>query len=320
MPRLTIGILHPRSSPSNSHRTPRNIIIREANSLTESTHHSPHTRGRTTIGSVLIDSGNRRTRLRTPRAQPGTAPRIVMVLPGIIRHRIELTVRDHLVRMLSGQRNHNSKPSTRSLRTHATVSLIMSSTILRVRSLRRRRICWVHRISMQPPRLPSSPSKSSSRTSKENLPPINISPHHARSRKPQMRIHCRRPPRPKRAHRSRIPLMGLLRSGSGCDTVIHPHQRHATIAEVFFLLHEIPRRHIHGIVCITTRWLGTQNQHIRNLKILTPSTNPSLLNRGIQRSVRNREFHSGTSVTKRLSYRINPGSIIIIIQNPVFSS
>ena len=264
MPRLTIGILHPRSSPSNSHRTPRNIIIREANSLTESTHHSPHTRGRTTIESVLIDSGNRRTRFRPPRAQPGTAPRIVMVLPGIIRHRIKLTVRDHPVRLLSGQRNHSSKPSTRGLRTHATVSLIMNSTILRVRNLRRRRIRWVHRISMQPPRLPRSPSKSSSRTSKEDLPPININPHHTGSRKPQMRIHCRRPPRPKHTRRSRIPLMRRRRPSSS-DTVIHPHQRHATIAEVFFLLNEIPRCHIHGIVCITTRNLCAKNLNVSDL-------------------------------------------------------
>ena len=277
MPRLTIGILHPRSSPSNSHRTPRNIIIREANSLTESTHHSPHTRGRTTIGSVLIDSGNRRTRFRTPRAQPGTAPRIVMVLPGIIRHRIELTVRDHPVRLLSGQRNHNSKPSTRGLRTHATVSLIMSSTILRVRSLRRRRIRWVHRIPMQPPRLPSSPSKSSSRTSKENLPPININPHHTGSRKPQMRIHCRRPPRPKRAHRSLISLMCRHRPGSR-DAVIHPHQRHRPDREIPFFLNEIPRRHIHRIIRITTRWLGTINLNIRNFKILTTGIYTGLLN------------------------------------------
>ena len=175
-----------------------------------------------------------------------------MVLPGIIRHRIELTVRDHPVRLLSGQRNHSSKPSTRGLRTHATVSLIMSSTILRVRSLRRRRIRWVHRISMQPPCLPSSPSKSSSRTSKEDLPPINISPHHTGSRKPQMRIHCRRPPRPKRAHRSRIPLMRRRRPSSS-DTVIHPHQRHRPDRKIPLFLNEIPRRHIHRIIRIATR-------------------------------------------------------------------
>ena len=264
MPRFTIGILHPRSSPSNSHRTPRNIIIREANSLTESTHHSPHTRGRTTIGSILIDSGNRRTRLRTPRTQPGTAPRIVMVLPGIIRHRIKLTARDRLVRMLSNQRNHSSKPSTRGLRTHATVSLIMNSTILRVRNLRHRRIRWVHPIPMQPPRLPSSPSKSSTSTSKENLPPINISPHHTRSSKPQMRIHRRRPPRPKRAYRSRIPLMRRRRPSSS-DTVIHPHQRHRPDRKIPLFLNEVARRHIHGIVCITTRNLCAKNLNVSDL-------------------------------------------------------
>ena len=284
MPRFTIGILHPRSSPSNSHRTPRNIIIREANSLTESTHHSPHTRGRTTIGSVLIDSGNRRTRLRTPRAQPGTAPRIVMVLPGIIRHRIKLTARDHLVRMLSSQRNHSSKPSTRSLRTHITVSLIMSSTILRVRSLRRRRICWVHRISMQPPCLPRSPSKPSPRTGKENLPSVNISPHHARSRKPQMRIHCRRPPRPKRAHRSRIPLMRRRRPSSS-DTVIHPHQRHRPGRKIPLFLNEVTRRHIHRIIRIATRWLSTINLNIRYMKTFTTSVHASLLQRSRQSSI-----------------------------------
>ena len=264
MPRFTIGILHPRSSPSNSHRTPRNIIIREANSLTESTHHSPHTRGRTTIESVLIDSGNRRTRLRTPRAQPGTTPRIVMVLPGIIRHRIKLTARDHLIRMLSGQRNHNSKPSTRGLHTHVTVSFIMNSTILRVRNLRRRRIRWVHRIPMQPPRLPRSPSKPSPRTGKENLPSVNISPHHARSRKPQMCIHRRRPPRSKRAHRSRIPLMRRRRPSSS-DTVIHPHQRNRPDRKIPLFLNEVTRRHIHGIVCITTRNLCAKNLNVSDL-------------------------------------------------------
>ena len=187
-----------------------------------------------------------------------------MVLPGIIRHRIKLTARDRLVRMLSSQRNHSSKPSTRGLRTHATVSLIMNSTILRVRNLRHRRIRWVHPIPMQPPRLPRSPSKPSPSTSKEDLPSVNISPHHARSRKPQMCIHRRRPPRPKRAHRSRIPLMRRRRPSSS-DTVIHPHQRHATIAEVFFLLNEIPRRHIHGIVCITTRNLCAKNLNVSDL-------------------------------------------------------
>ena len=284
MPRFTIGILHPRSSPSNSHRTPRNIIIREANSLTESTHHSPHTRGRTTIGSILIDSGNRRTRLRTPRAQPGTTPRIVMVLPGIIRHRIKLTARDHLIRMLSGQRNHNSKPSTRGLRTHATVSLIMNSTILRIRSLRRRRIRWVHRIPMQPPRLPRSPSKPSPRTGKEKLPPINISPHHARSRKTQMRIHCRRPPRPKHTGRSHIPLMSRRRPSSS-DTVIHPHQRNRPDRKIPLFLNEVTRRHIHRIIRITTRWLSTINLNIRYMKTFTTSAHASLLQRSRQSSI-----------------------------------
>ena len=166
--------------------------------------------------------------------------------------------------MLSSQRNHSSKPSTRSLHTHAIVSLIMSSTILRIRSLRRRRIRWVHRISMQPPCLPSSPSKSSSRTSKEDLPPINISPHHTRSRKPQMRIHCRRPPRPKRAYRSRIPLMRRRRPSSS-DTVIHPHQRNRSDREIPLFLNEVTRRHIHGIVCITTRNLCAENLNVSDL-------------------------------------------------------